>query len=47
MLTKRLFAAHYVKKRLVEQQWLDPRREPLEDFADLAGDLGVVVDRGR
>ena len=42
-----MLAAGHVQEGFVQRQRLDQRREPLEDVADLAGDLGVVVDPGR
>ena len=43
----RCFAAGHVQECFVQRERLHQRRESLEDFADLAGDLGVVVDPRR
>ena len=44
---EQVLAAGHVQEGFVQRQRLHQRREPLEDFADLAGDFGVVVDPGR
>ena len=42
-----VLAAGHVQKGFVQRERLHQRREPLEDVADLPGDLGVVADPGR
>ena len=42
-----MLAAGHVQECLVQREGLHQRREPLEDFPDLVGDLGVVVDPRR
>jgi len=41
---KELLAAGHVQECLVERQRLDKGREPLEDFPNLAGYLGIIVN---
>ncbi len=44
---EKVLAAAHVEECLVQRQRFDQRRKPLEDVADLAGNLGVVTDARR